>query len=263
MIPISSPLDIPNLLCFWDFQTDLTSHGPHAYTFEEMNGPVQSVENGVFGPRALQFELGQWLRIRRADCPALDIHGAREASIAAWVQRRSDHHWQYIAGVWDEGAAARQYALFTCGHKQSHATDLSRTDADNRAHGYVSEVGGATPDCRWCFSYATGGQSLEKNRWHFLVFTYDLNAIRVYVNGELDPNGDCNPFPWDKPIFDGGIGGADFTVAQRNVRSWPDYPRGRAGNRTGFDGLLGGVAVFDRALKAEEIGALHAATRVE
>jgi len=37
--------DIPNLICFWDFQDhgdgDLTSRGPHHYRLTEMNGPIQ------------------------------------------------------------------------------------------------------------------------------------------------------------------------------------------------------------------------------
>lgn len=180
--------------------------------------------------------------------------------LATWVQHRHESHWQYIAGVWNEGAAQRQYALFTNGHKQSDCTTLTRTDADNQAHGYVSAVGGATPDCKFCFSYATGKHQLEPNRWHFLVFTFDQKAIRLYFDGEFDENGPYNPFLWDKPIFDGEPQGADFTVAQRNVPSWLDYPQGTPHRRTSFAGLLGGLAVFDRALGADEIRAMHDAT---
>ena len=118
---------MPGLVCFWDFQgtpqggagDDLTAAGPHAYALTEMNGPVARVGGGVFGPAALRIERGQWLRIPREECPALLLSGEDRVTVAAWVKRRADVHWQYIAGVWDELHAARQYALFTCGHRQA------------------------------------------------------------------------------------------------------------------------------------------------
>ena len=45
------PLDIPDLITFWDFQhssneSDLTSHGPYHYTLEEMNGRINEKTTG-------------------------------------------------------------------------------------------------------------------------------------------------------------------------------------------------------------------------
>ena len=276
----TGPLDIPDLVTFWDFQahnqkSDLTSRGPYQYTLEEMNGPVSRENTGVFGPSALALRRGQWLRIRRADCPALDIHGEEEVTIVAWIKRRADNHWQYIAGMWDEGdkrfkgktygvgkgAPARQYALFLNGHKQANYESLTRTDADSQIHGYVSDSGGATSGKPFCFSYATGESFIEKDTWYMVAYTYDHRALRVYVNGTLDPNRNYNPFYWDKPIHDGGKGGADFTVAQRRVPSWPNYPEGEPGNEVGFGGALGGLAIYKRALTPEELKDLYAATR--
>ena len=275
----ASPLDIPDLITFWDFQrsneeSDLTSQGPYHYTLEEMNGPINRENDGVFGPSSLEIKRGQWLRIEREDCPALDIHGKDEVTIVAWIKRRADNHWQYIAGMWDEGderfkgkargegegAPARQYALFLNGHKQADYKSLTRSDADNQVHGYVSDSGGATAGKPFSFSYATGGTYIEKDTWYMIAYTYDHEALRVYVNGELDRNGNCNPFYWDKPIHDGGKHGADFTVAQRSVPSWPDYPKGEPGNKVGFGGVLGGLAVYKRALSTEEIKKLYAST---
>jgi len=252
--------NMDDLICFWDFQEDthgdLTSKGPYRYTLEEMNGPVNRNTDGIFG-NSLEIIRGQWLRIKQEDCPALDIHGKQQVSIVAWVKRRSDVHWQYIAGVWDEHNAARQYALFTCGHKQTDYTTLTRTDAEHQAHGYVSDVGGATPDRPFCFSYATGKSKLTYDQWAMIAFTYDHNAIKVYFNGKLDENSNYNPFVWDKPIYNGE---ADFTVAQRAVPSWPGYPEGMPENKVGFGGLLGGLAVFNRAITADEITRLYQST---
>ena len=207
---------------------------------------------GVFGNAALKIERGQWLRIKRKDCPALDIHGKEEVTVVAWIKRHVDNHWQYIARMWDEGekqfkgkthgegegAPARQYALFANGHKQANYVTLTRTNADNQVHGYVSDSGGATPGKPFCFSYATGKSFIEKDRWTMIAFTYDQRALRVYYNSELDSNGNHNPFHWSKPIHEGGEAGADFTVAQRSVPSWPDYPKGTPGNVVGFGGSI-------------------------
>ena len=261
-----SPDKIDQVICFWDFQekkdgkVNLTSTGPNNYTLVEMNGPIRQIKEGVFGQSALEIERGQWLRILREDCPALNIHGKQEVSVVAWIKRRADIHWQYIAGMWDERNSARQYALFTSGHKKSDYKTLQRTDANHQAHGYVSEVGGATPGRPFAFSYATGGTTLESDNWYMVAFTYDHKAVKVYIDGGLDENGNCNPFYWDKPIYNAGDKGGDFTVAQRSVPSWPDFPEGVPGNKVGFGGILGGLAVYSRALKPDEITCLYEST---
>jgi hypothetical protein len=277
------PEAINDLICFWDFQennegiVNLTSRGPYAYTLIEMNGPIKKTADGIFGPSSLEIERGQWLRILREDCPALNIHGKQEVSIVAWVKRRADVHWQYIAGMWDEGAEkfrgqvsgtgegspARQYALFTCGHMQTDYATLTRTEAEHQVHGYVSDVGGATPDRPFSFSYATGKSKLGYDEWNMIAFTYDHESLRLYFNGKLDENGNYNPFYWDKPIFNPGENGGDFTVAQRAVPSWPHYPEGEPGNKVGFGGILGGLAVYNRALDPSEISGLYESTMVE
>jgi len=274
-----TPLAIPDLVTFWNFQNsqqgdDLTSEGSYHYTLEEMNGPIRRENDGVFGPSSLAIVRGQWLRIKREDCPALDIHGKEEVTIVAWIKRRVDNHWQYIAGMWDEGdkrfkgkvrgegpgAPARQYALFANGHKQANYKSLTRTNADNQAHGYVSDSGGATPGKPFSFSYATGASFIEEDQWTMIAFTYDHQALKVYHNGRLDKNPNYNPFYWDQPIHDGAEDGADFTVAQRSVPSWPDYPKGEPGNEVGYGGLLGGLAVYRRALTEQEIKQLYTST---
>ena len=263
-----TPDSLPNILCFWDFQkkpdgrVDLTSKGAYSYTLKEMNGPIALADEGVFGPSSLEIRRGQWLRIKREDCPGLDVHGEQEVSIVAWVKRKTDNRWQYIAGMWNERDAKRQYALFFNGHRQTEYTTLERTEADNQPHGYVSDVGGATPNRPFCFSYATGKHRIEADdTWYMLAFTYNHREIRVYLNGQLDTNGNYNPFLWDKPIFDGGEKGSDFTVAQRALPKWPGYPEvEEPTHHEGFGGTLGGLAVYGRALKAEEIQQIYQST---
>ncbi len=261
------PEEIPGLLSFWDFQGEgeerLTSRGKHAYRLKEMHGKIENAPEGVFGDSALEIQPLQWMMIEREDCPGLNLHGEQAVTMVAWIKRSHNGIWQYIAGVWNERDAKRQYALFTCGHKQTDYVTMDRSDCRYRAHGYVSEVGGATEGKPYCFSYGTGKTVLEKERWHMIAFTYDQKAIRVYVDGRLDENGNSNPFLWDKPIFDGGEEGADFTVAQRPLPQWPGYPDEAPTHSEGFAGLLGGLAVYDRSLTDEEIAGLYQATMAQ
>ncbi len=259
------PEEIPGLICFWDFpdgEGRLTAKGPHAYVLEERNGTIAAAEEGIFpGGHALDIRFKQWLVIPREKCPALNLKGGDEVTMVAWIKRRGDAWWQYIAGVWNERDELRQYALFTCGGDETDWKTLERKKVRNRVHGYVSEVGGATQGKPFCFSYATGAGEVPEDEWVMAAYTYDGKELRVYFNGELDANGNANPFKWDEPIFDPGEKGADFTVAQRAVPKWPGYPEEEESpHNVGFAGLLGGLAVYDRALTAEEMSGLYAAT---
>lgn len=265
---IEGPADVPGLVCFWDFQNDggsWTSEGRAAYALQEKNGPIKAVEGGVFGKNALRIDLGQWMAIPREKCPELNFTGEDSVSIVAWIKPDNEEHWGYIAGMWNETDELRQYALFVHGAWATHSTTMERTRVDRRTHAYVSDVGGATPGKKFCFSYATGKSELETGEWAMVAMTYDGKFLRAWLDGKLDENGDANPFPWDKPIFDpGDEKGSDFTVAQRAVPKWPGYPEEEASpHKAGFSGVLGGLAVFDRALSAEEMKGLYEATLAE
>jgi hypothetical protein len=273
------PSDLPNLLTFWDFQEDAGSNrvsaGKYEYALEEMNGSIKRVKDGVFGPYSADFKMGQWFRIKHSEAPGLDIHGiSKQVSMVAWIKRESNANWQFIAGMWDEGslefigksqgvgkgAPARQYAIFISGTWQNDYTTYERIKAEHQAHGYISSLGGATPDCMAAFDYATGGTHLKKNRWYMIAYTYDGEAIKVYVDGKLDYNETYNPFLFNGSIFDGGEKGSDFTVAQRHVPGWPSYPEGTNTKDIGFDGRIAGLAVYDRALSQDEINKLYNST---
>lgn len=277
--PALQPVDIPGLVTFWSFQepagTPRVSSGRFRYELAEMNGPVKRVEDGIFGPYSADLEWGQWFRVKRKDAPGLNLHGPRQpVSMVAWIKRESDRQWQFIAGMWNEGdrkfigkaqaqgarAPARQYAMFTSGIWQNDWKTYRRKPAEHQVMGYISPFGGATQGHPFAFDYATGGTRLEQDRWYMLCFTYDLKMIRVYVDGRLDVNANCNPFVYTGPIYDGGEPGADFTVAHRNHPQWPAYPEGLPKHQEGFDGRMAGLAVYDRALTDDEIAGLFHAT---
>jgi len=270
------PEDIPNLISFWDFQEPSgqakIATGKHQYALEEMNGPIERVEDGVFGPYSADLQWGQWFRVKRSEAPGLDLHGdEQQITMISWVKRESDRVWQYIAGMWNEGdmkfkgkpggkgegAPARQYAIFINGAWQNDYATYERTRAEYQPMGYISPFGGATPDHPFAFDYATGKTKMKQNQWYMVAFTFDGEAIKVYLDGQLDENSNYNPFLYDGPIYDPGPTGADFTVAQRDHPRWPTYPEAVPEYEEGFDGRIGGLAIYDRALSADEIKSLY------
>lgn len=241
-LPVS-PVDLPNLLCFWDFQdTDgqpYASKGAYAYTLKSMNGEVERLNEGIFGAQSIYLARGQWFCIPRAECPALNIHGQNaQVTVVAWVKRMSQpetYDCETIAGVWDESRKKRQYCLFL---------DLPIWDSGDQVGGHVSFDGAPTPDYPYCMDAAIGQTVVPFDVWQCVGFTYDGEYARAYLNGGLDKRAGRNPFYYPQGLFDGGDDGADFTVGAVS-RS------GEAGNF--FHGVIGGIAVYDRALNDDEM----------
>ncbi|WP_009963676.1 LamG-like jellyroll fold domain-containing protein [Verrucomicrobium spinosum] len=248
-------LETPGIAAFWDFREDpgnkRISLAPGAHAMEEMAGPVAREADGPFGT-ALHIKSGQWLRIPRDQLGSLNIHGPRaQVTVMAWVRRERPHAWQAIAGVWDESRKKRQYCLFLNAASRTDHRTMKRKPSKDLFQGHVSSVGGPTPGEEFCITYASSGSVVAMEGWHCLTLTYDAREVRLYLDGRFDASEGSNPFPYAEGLFDGGEGGAEFTVGSVSVR-------GRPGNF--FGGRLGGLAVFQRALSAEEIAALHTAT---
>ncbi len=260
-LPQLHPLETGGLVAFWDFQEragqDRVDSTPNRFHLREKLGPIETGDPGPFGPRSLRLRRGQWLQLPRAELGPLNIFGATPVSLVAWLRQDGTNLWQFIGGVWNERDHRRQYALFLNGSWKAECRGLTRTPANNQAHGYISSTGGHTPGHIACFSYATGATTLTPGQWHTVGFTWDGHDLRVYLDGQLDTLADHNPFPYPAQIFDGGPAGADFTVGQRNRFQWASYPDGDAPGGEGFDGLLGGLAVYNRALTAPEMATLH------
>lgn len=246
-------------MAFWDFQGEGPRHvarGAAPFALEEREGPVARAGEGVFGPRSLDVRWGQWLRLPRAELGALNFSGKRPLSLVVWAKPDSGRLWQFLAGVWDERRHRRQYALFYNGAWRAVSGRAGREPCRERVHAYLSREGGHTPGHPACFSYATGAAELPPGQWHCFAMTFDGAALRAFANGRLDVCAGSNPLGFDGPVFDGGADGADFTVAQRNMAAWEGYPDTPMPADEGFSGLLGGVAVYDRALDEREIAEL-------
>lgn len=215
----------------------------------------QAVEGGIFADRSLRFDGSGWLRVRRAALGPLDIHGTgAQVSVLAWFRWNRPELYQAIAGIWNETCCRRQYCLFL--------NLNTRYNAHHNLHGHISHTGGPTPGHDFCITYATSSGKVPTEEWTFAALTYDTQQICIFRNGRLDTNTDPDPFssegntlnPYAFPgaIHDGGSNGADFTIGAVD-RS------GEMGNW--FHGDLSGLAVFNRALQANEIARWHALTQ--
>jgi hypothetical protein len=248
------------LISFWDFQGEGPEHlavGPGAYCLLSRGGDVPSIEadGAPFGRRAMSFGSGAWLEVPRASGPLLDIHGPHAAvSLVAWIRRARNpsNACEAVAGMWNEHGK-RQYCLFL---------NLGIHDSSQQVGAHISSIGGATPGFRYCMDAAIGSTPVPYDEWQCVAITYDGAYARSYLNGWLDKRGERNPYRYLGGIFNGGAQGADFTVG---AVARPDRVEMENGQpvETGhvqsnlFYGLLGGLAVFDRALDLSEIANLQ------
>jgi hypothetical protein len=146
--------------------------------------------------------------------------------------------------MWNETVKTRQYCLFL---------DLAIWSSKNQVCGHLSSTGAPSPGYKYCMEAAIGATPVGLEEWHQVAFTFDGVWAKAYLDGQFDPRPGLNPYFWPCAINDGGKGGSDFTVGAV-------FRNGEMGNW--YVGLLGGLAVYDAALGAEEIAALHAAKSI-
>ena len=184
-----------------------------------------------------------------------------QVSVVVWVQvgpgERPQHGMSgggFVGGVWEESESWRQWAIF-----MDHTGSCK---AKNGLVAHISPEGAPSPGQKYCESRACGETALQPHAWHCLGNVYDGHAVRAYVNGTLDTNSSIdpnNPFSLpDPPRFpNGGIfkppagGGANFSIGANFVH--PGGGKGAAILSNKFVGLLGGFAVWDRALTRPEV----------
>ncbi len=280
----------PGLVAFWVFG-ETAGHVRQSIIasallpLEEVGGPVTRVSGGPFSGFSAQFDGSHYFRIPRAKMGALDISG-KDAKVSMFAVVKLDEISKWggtIAGIWSEGKGAnddtgtRQYAMLYnmptyCGARQLTPHISSEGGVSRRADG------SALP---WCVDYAAPRSELPVGRWVTLGFTYDGKFIRAYMDGVMEeramdpvkdkrtdryfttegPNGGprgMNPYHHGRGIFrydpkqhaeSKPKGPADFTVGARYA----------GGSMLGeaLKGRMAGLAVFKRALTAEEMKRLH------
>jgi hypothetical protein len=252
---MTSPTDFPNLLAFWNFQEAAgearVAAGLSGYRLQERDGLVPCENDGVFGPHSARFGEGPWLCLPRNQTRTLNIHGPHaQVTVVAWIKRSRTTYdnCQAVAGLWNEHGL-RQYCLFL---------NLRIHESLEQVGAHISSIGTATPGFKYCMDAAIGATPVPFGIWQCVAISYDGRQAYAWLNGELDVRGDRNPYAYPGGIFDGGAEGADFTVGAVQRPEWVDEDRQPHGAITAnpFHGLLGGLAIYDRALTADEIRAL-------
>lgn len=236
-----------NLLCFWDFQEPTgekrAAKGAYSYSLREGGEPVPRKNEGVFGQYSADLQGKHWFEMSPGECPGLNFFGTAELTVMAWIKWRNNEAkgCQAVAGIWNETAKKRQYCLFL---------DLRIWDSKHQVCGHVSAEGGPTPGYPYCMTSAIGSTPVD-HEWHLATFTYDGSYAKVYLDDHLDVREQYNPFYYPNGLYDGGEERADFTVGAVDRSE-------EIGNF--YNGLLGGLAIFDRALTAEEVALLYKQT---
>lgn len=240
------PGDMDGLIAFWDFsgagkERAATEGEPYVLTGNE---PIECVDapGAPFGPKATHLREGQWFSIPRAQCPKLDIHGPKgHLTVMAWIQRFQTSHrgCEFIAGQWNETNCGRQYGLFL---------NLQNWRSTDEVGAHVSRTGTPTTGYKYCYDHAVGATKVVHDQWHSVAMTYDGVQAVSWLDGMLDWRPGVNPYLFPGGLHDGGAQGSDFTVGAV-------HRSGEMGNF--FTGLIGGLAIYNRALTAAEIFALH------
>ncbi len=292
---IRSVTSTPGLVGFWTFaeeagQPRVSTGTKQKHPLAEVGGAIARVEGGPYSGFAAELDGKHYFAIPYAKTGDLNISGPdAQVSMFAVVRIENLRQSRTIAGMWSEGTGAnddtgtRQYALLM---------NMPTYGGPNKLVPHISSEGGVTRRADgsafpWCADYAVSAQVVPTGRWCSLAFTYDGKFIRAYVNGlseapAFDPvkmnrhdryflaeglDGKArglNPYYHGRGIFrydparhatTKPSGGSDFTVGAR-------YAVGRMLGEATI-GRLGGLAVWNRALTAGEIKALHDAAKVE
>ncbi len=249
----ASPETVRDCVAFWDFQEasekPRISRGPQAIELE-VHGLVERVAGGVFGEYAARFcGHGHLSAPRAEENRSLLIGGpGAQVSLLAYLKRekRPDEGCcEFVVGVWNEHAL-RQYALFL---------DLRIHDSFQQLGAHISRTGGQTPGFKYCMEAAIGQTPVPLGEWICAAITYDGHVAKTYFNGVLDERPGRNPLPLEGPLFDGGPNGSDFTVGAtpRPETVDADFKPHGSVIANPFYGVLGGLAIYKRALCADEI----------
>lgn len=253
---VSSIKSTSGLIALWDFKEEAgkarKAIGKGEFPLKEQKGTIPRMNDGPLSGYSALFRDSAFLRLPNSKTGKLNIYGKNQGvTVMAWVK------WEgktgFVGGMWNEYASGgkRQYGLFV---------SLPHYNGVDQVCGHISNTGKPTPPFPYSIDYSASKQTVEKGQWQFVAFTYDGQYIRSYLNGEFETRepeliNHTKGFPGypegivhsKNPYFypDGmGNNGSDFTVgAVLLARGMGNY----------FRGQIGGLAVFDRALSAEEI----------
>lgn len=282
-------LKTPGLVAFWDFAEDagqprVSKDTEQKHALLESGGPIPRVDGGPYSGFSTQLDGSHYLHVPREKIGNLDIHGPG-AQVTLFTVIRVDEMKKGItvAGIWSEGKGAnddsgtRQYSLLL---------NMGMYGGPRRLVPHISSEGGVTRRADgsgfpWCADYAVNQSEIPVGKWVTLGSTYDGQYLRAYFNGvleerELDPVKDRRNDPY---FISQGPGGKDRGMnpyyhgrgifkydPAKHAETKPGGPAPftvgacyATGHKVGnpLIGLVGGIAVFDRALTDAEMKSLH------
>lgn len=226
------------------------------FPLTEANDKVQRVHEGPLSGYSALFEGNNFLSLPNEKTGNLNIHGKnRGVTVIAWIKWDGTQT-GFIGGMWNEyqDGGKRQYGLFV---------SLPHYNGKDQVCGHISWTGKPTPPFPFSIDYSASKQTVSAGEWSCIAFTYDGQYIKSYLNGVFEarepelirntkgfdgyPEGliqSKNPY-----FFQDGMGnnGSDFTVGAVLLKS---------GMGNFYKGLIGGLAVYDRALSENEIKSL-------
>lgn len=248
------------LIAFWDFKEEAgqarMAQGKGTFPLTEQNGTIPRISEGPLSGYSAQFGNKAFLSLPNETTGELNLHGKKQGvTVVAWVKWTGEQT-GFVGGMWNEyqDGGKRQYGLFV---------SLPYYNGKNQVCGHISQTGKPTPPFPYSIDYSASKQEVVPNEWVCVAFTYNGKYIKSYVNGVFEarepelidhtqgfegyPNGLTqvkNPYHFPDGM---GNNGSDFTVGAVLLKS---------GMGNFFKGQIGGLAVFDRALKEKEIQAL-------
>lgn len=288
-------LKTSGLVAFWDFAepetTPRVSKGTEQkHALLESGGAIPRVEGGPYSGFSARLDGSHYLHVPRKDIGNLDIHG-KDAQVTLFtvIKVMEMKKGITVAGIWSEGkgkdddTGTRQYSLLL---------NMPAYGGPKRLVPHISAEGGVTRRADgsgfpWCADYAVNQSEIPVGKWVTLGSTYDGKYLRAYFNGIMEPrtlqpgkdrrddpyftkegpdgkDRGMNPYYHGRGIFTYDPakhavtkpdGAADFTVGACYA----------VGHKVGnpLIGLVGGIAVFNRALTDDEMKALHDSAHIQ
>jgi hypothetical protein len=218
--------DDPGLVSLWLLEeaSGARADAVGSNDLTDNNTVGQSTADPKEGDACADFEAGnsEYLSITDAAQAGLGVTG--NLTICGWAKPETNGVNGALAAKYTAGGDQRSYALY-----------LSSTGS---ARAILSGDGSATVTAE------SPGSQWSAGTWIHVAVVYDGTDIRVYLDGALASNGASNPATYSGGIYN--------SSAAFNIGAW------NAGASLWFDGLLDEMAVFDRALSADEVAGIAA-----
>jgi hypothetical protein len=227
--------------------------GTSKFSLLEKGGKIERAAEGPVSGYSIKLDGTNFLSLTNDQTGNLNIYGpGREVTVLAWVKWDGEQT-GFVGGMWNEyeDGGKRQYGLFI---------SLPHYNGRNQVCGHVSKTGKPTPPFPYSIDYSASAQLVPTNEWCLAAFTYDGTYIRSYLNGKfvardperIDHTAGFEGYPdglihsKNPYYFPDGLGnnGSDFTVGAVLLKR---------GMGNFYKGLIGGIAVFDRALNEDEL----------